>query len=388
MSLVDELRTLGDLEALAAQRTPADVWAYVQGGGEEERSVRRNHRALERWSLVPRLGEDVTQIDLRTRILDREVRAPFFPSALAYQGLLHPDGELATARAAAHAGLLAMFSTLSTRSLEEIAASAPGPRWFQLYLQPEWEASRALIARAERAGYAAIVLTADVPVLAVRDRQVHGGGIAIDQSPPLGNGPAVVSPGRRPGFDGQCYRFRGEPATIWAALDRITTATTLPVVVKGVLSADDARQAVEHGARGVIVSNHGGRQLDLTPAPLDVLPEVVAAVGPDAEVYVDGGFRRGSDLLVALALGARAVGVGRPLAWALAVGGEAGVTRWIELLATELVMDLALVGRRSVSEVDARAVRPALDPEATAGTAERRSASAARTLAGATARKI
>lgn len=250
-----------------------------------------------------------------------------------------------------------MFGTLSSRSLEEIAATAPAPRWFQLYLQPEFAATRQLVARAERAGFGAIVVTADVPVLAVRDRQVQGGGLALDQPPPLGNGPDVVPPARRPGFDGQVYRFRGEAATTWAVLDELATATSLPILVKGVLSAADAHRAVDHGARGIIVSNHGGRQLDLTPAPLEVLPEIVAAVAGRAEVFVDGGFRRGSDLLVALALGARAVGVGRPVAWALSVGGEAGVARWIELLATELAMDLAMLGRRSTRELDRALLR-------------------------------
>lgn len=358
MSLVDELRTLGDLEPLAEKRTPADVWAYVQGGGEEERSVRRNRAALERWALVPRLWEDVTQVDLRTRVLGQAVRAPFYPTALAYQGLIHPDGELATARASAHAGLLSMYSTLSTRSLEEIAAVPRAPRWFQLYPQPEPEHNRQLVERAEKAGFDAIVITADVPVLAVRDRQVQGGGLAIEQPPPLGNGPGVVTPARRPGFDGQLYRFRSEAATTWSILDHVAATTGLPVLVKGVLSAADAERAVAHGAKGIIVSNHGGRQLDLTPAPIEVLPEIVTAVGGRAEVFVDGGFRRGSDLLVALALGARAVGVGRPLAWALAVGGEAGVARWIELLATELAMDLALLGRRSLAELDGSVLRP------------------------------
>lgn len=357
MTLDDELRTLGDLEALAQGRAPPDVWAYVQGGSEDERTVRRNRAALERWALVPRVLEDVSQVDLRTELLGRPVRAPFYPSALAYQGVIHPDGELATARAAARAGVLAIFSTLSTRSLEEIAAAAVGPRWFQLYLQPEFERTRQLVVRAERAGFAAIVITADVPVLAVRDRQVAGGGLAIDRPPPIGNGPEFTTPARRPGFDGQRYRFRGEAATTWAILDQLATVTSLPLVVKGVLSAADAQRAVEHGARAVVVSNHGGRQLDLAPAALDVLPEVAAAVGARAEVYVDGGFRRGSDVLVARALGARAVGIGRPLAWALAAGGEAGVARWLELLSTELAMDLAMLGRRSLDELDRTAVR-------------------------------
>ena len=357
MTLDDDVRTLGELEAVAERRAPADVWAYVQGGAEEERTLRRNRAAFDRWALVPRVLEDVSQVDLRAELLGEAVRAPFYPSAVAYQGLLHPDGELATARAAARAGVLAMFSTLSTRSLEEIGSAGVGPRWFQLYLQPEFALTQRLVTRAERAGFRAVVITADVPVLAVRDRQVAGGGLAIDHPPSIGNGAEFVTPARRPGFDGQRYRFRGEAATTWAILDQLSAVTSLPLVVKGVLSAADARQAVEHGARAVIVSNHGGRQLDLAPAALDVLPEVVAAVGARAEVYVDGGFRRGSDVLVARALGARAVGMGRPLAWALAAGGEAGVARWLDLLATELAMDLALLGRRSMDEVDRQSLR-------------------------------
>jgi 4-hydroxymandelate oxidase len=295
---------------------------------------------------------DVTEIDPSTSVLGTPVSAPFFVCPTAYQGSIHPDGEPGMARAASAAGILAAFSTLSSTSMEEIAAASPaGPRWFQLYVQPEWSSSARLVQRAERAGFSAIVLTVDLPVLANRDRQAHG-GFALAQWPPLGNGADTYGPPRGFGARGPVFTLPATAANTWEVLDRLRELTHLPIVVKGIMDPDDARRAVENGARGLVVSNHGGRQLDGAPASLDALSEIVAAVGSSAEVYLDGGVRRGSDIVMALALGARAVGLGRPFLWGLGVGGESGVARVISLLKVDLATSMALTGRRTIPEID------------------------------------
>lgn len=345
--------TLGQLESVARQKVGPRVWGYIQGGAGDERTLEANRRAFLRRSLLPRAFVDVSRIDLGTHVLGHSLSAPFYVAPTAYQGLVHPGGECAMARAASSEGILAMFSTLSSSSIEEIAACAPkGPRWFQLYLQPDSSLTLNLVGRAESSGCTALVLTADVPVLGVRDRQLES-GFALDETIPLGNGPGVVPPPRGPsvGPEGR-YVLRNDAADGWDVLDWLRAHTNLPIVVKGLLTASDARLAVDHGARAVIVSNHGGRQLDGAPAALDALPEVVREVEGDAEVYFDSGVRRGADVLIALALGARAVGLGRPALWALAAGGEAGVARLLALLKVELANEMAQCGRRSISEVD------------------------------------
>ena len=248
--------------------------------------------------------------------------------------------------------MLTVVSTLSTFSLEAIAAAAPtGARWFQLYLQPEFEGNMRLIERAEKSGYRAIVLTVDTPVLGNRDRQARG-GVAIDTPVPVGNGPNVVSPARAPVPDGEHYTLGPETAATWQMLDRLRARSSLPFVVKGILTGGDARQAVDHGARAVVVSNHGARQLDGAPAALDALEEVVGAVGAKVEVYFDSGVRRGSDIVMALALGATGVGIGRPVLWALAAGGASGVSRLFSLLKVDLATVMAVTGRTSVPAID------------------------------------
>jgi 4-hydroxymandelate oxidase len=350
--------SLADLEEAASQKIPLALWNYVQGGAGEETSLRDNHAAFLRRTLRSRVLVDITEIDPTTTILGAPVNAPFFVCPTAYHGSIHPAAEMGTARAASAAGILAAFSTLSTASLEQIAAAAPaGPRWFQLYLQPEFSASRRLVERAERAGYSAIVLTVDLPVLAHRDRQAHG-GFALTAWPPLGNGADIVGPPRGFELRGRAFTLRSDAGVGWKILDQLREVTDLPIVVKGVMTQDDARLAVEHGARGVVVSNHGGRQLDGAPASLDALPEVVGAIGARAEVYLDGGVRRGRDIVMALGLGARAVGLGRPILWGLGVGGERGVARVLSLLMADLLTTMALTGRRRISEVDATVLGP------------------------------
>ncbi len=342
--------TLSDLETVASKMILGPAFAYVQGGAGEELTMKANREAFRRKTLRPRVLVNVETLDLSTSLLQEKVSAPFYVSPTSYQGLLHPDAELATARAAMAANVLAVFSTISSRSLEEIAQAAPnGPKWFQLYLQPDFTTTQRLLERAEKAGYTALVLTVDAPVFGNRDQTILG-GFNIG-SIPLGNGKDVFPPSR-PVPQGAEYRNRKEASATWEILDQLRKTTRLPILVKGILTGEDAQQAVDHGATGIIVSNHGGRQLDQAPASLDALPEVVGAVGQDAEVYLDGGIRRGSDVLIALALGAKAVGLGRLVLWGLAAGGEAGVTRMLALLKEDLATTMALTGRRTLREVD------------------------------------
>ncbi len=342
--------TLSDIETAASRVVVGPAWAYVQGGAGEEMTMRANREAFQKRILRPRVLANVETIDLNTSLLGEKVTAPFYISPTAYQGLLHSDAELATAQAASSAGILGVFSKISSRSLEDIAMAAPkGPPWSQSYLQTAATTTKTLVRREEKAGYTAIVLTVDAPVFGNRDQTVLG-GFNIG-SIPLGNGPDVYPPSR-PTPEGQIYKIRKEASATWDSLDWLHDSTNLPILVKGILTAEDARLAVDHDARGVIVSNHGGRQLDQAPASLNALPEIVEEVGPEAEVYLDGGIRRGSDILIALATGAKAVGLGRLVLWALASGGEAGVAKMITLLQEDLATTMALTGRRTVSEID------------------------------------
>jgi 4-hydroxymandelate oxidase len=354
--------TLGDLEEAAERAVEPGIWGYIQGGAGAERAVRASEAAFERWSLVPDALHGVRSVDLRTTLLGTEVAAPFFVAPTAYHGEVHRDAERGTAAAAAAVGVLGVYSTLSSNSLEEIArAAGDGPRWFQLYLQPTVERSIELVHRAEAAGYSAIVVTVDTPVLGSRDRQERT-GFALRDSVSIGNGPEVRSPARGPTWDGGPYALAAGGDVSWEALAAVRAATKLPLVVKGVLRPELARRAVDAGARAVVVSNHGGRQLDLAVPPLEALPAVVAAVGESAEVYVDGGVRRGSDVVLALALGARAVGIGRPVLWALAAGGRAGVEQYLRLFGTEVANSFLLVGRARPVEVDRSVIAPAGTP--------------------------
>jgi 4-hydroxymandelate oxidase len=344
--------TLSDLEEAASRNTDKSAWAYIQGGAGEEWTMKANREAFHLRTLRPRVLVDVESLEFGTTILGTKVSAPFYVSPTASHGLVNPDAEAATARAASSANILAGFSTLSSISLEDIALAAPvGPRWFQLYLQPEFSQTKNLVERAEKANYKAGITTVDMPVVGTRDRETQAGS-PLASSITLGNGREVVRPLRNPRVDGDHAHIRKEASNTWEIIDSLQEATRLPLVLKGILTREDARRAVDHGAKGIVVSNHGGRQLDAAPASLDALPEVVEEVGSEVEVYFDGGIRRGSDIVTALALGARAVGLGRLVLWALAAGGEAGVSKLLSLLKTELATVMALTGRRTLSEID------------------------------------
>jgi len=287
---------------------------------------------------------------------------PILVAPTAFHGLVHPDGETGTARGAAAAGTIMVVSAIATRTIEEIAAAVAAPRWFQLYVWKDREVTAELVKRAARAGYRAICLTVDTPLLGRREKDERNSFTL-----PPGIGIANVRPA---GLDGMPDSEHGsafakyvkemlDPAVTWRDLVWLRSLTSLPIVVKGIMTMEDAKIAVEHGVEGIVVSNHGGRQLDSTPATLDVLPEIVEAVRGRAEVFMDGGIRRGTDVLKALALGARAVLVGRSPLWGLALGGAEGVHAVLEHLRREFALAMALSGRSSLGQIDRSMVQRA-----------------------------
>jgi 4-hydroxymandelate oxidase len=349
-----DAQTLADFATIAQERMHPASYDYVAGGAWDEVSLAEAEAAWRRYRLRPRVLVDVSRVDPSTTLLGMPAAYPAATAPMAVHGLAHPDAELATARAAAGAGVPFTLSTMSSRSIEEVAEATPdGTNWFQLYVQARPERSRRLVARAEAAGFRAIVLTVDLPILGyrVRDRR-HGWELGV----PLGNfqtrGVPGQGPSHRPSATGydvlEAHRNR---SLVWDDIAEIRGWSSLPLVLKGILTAEDARLAVEHGADALVVSNHGARQLDRVPAPIDVLAEVVAAVGGRAEVWVDGGVRSGLDIAIALALGARGTLVGRPLLWALASGGRAGVERALAILREEFEIALALLGTPTPADI-------------------------------------
>ncbi len=332
---------LGDFEAPARERLHPVGWAYTAGGAEDEHTLRDNRAVWDGYRLRPRVLVDVANLDLSTTLLGRRVALPVGIAPAALHALSHPDAELATARACASAGALNVVSTMSSRTMEAIAAAAPdGARWFQLYVQPDSGLTRELVDRAVAAGYEALVITVDLPVLGYRDEVLRHH---------FDPGPGAYANLERRGTWSHGSELDGAldarlVELTWDSLAEIRSWSSLPLVLKGILTGEDARLAVEHGADAVWVSNHGGRQLDRSPAGVDVLEEVVESVNDRAEVYLDGGVRRGSEVLIALALGARAVFTSRPFLWALACAGQPGVERAFAILREETERALSLVG--------------------------------------------
>jgi len=331
---VEALLNVGEFLAAAAAKVEPAVWCYFEGGAEDEVTLRENVAAFGRWQLRPRMLVDVGEISLETTLLGAAVSMPLGIAPFALQRLLDPEAERATTRAAAAAGALATVPTLTSYRHGELQAAADGPRWLQLYVQLDRAQTLDHLAEAKEAGYGAVVLTVDLPLVGRREQDLRL-GFAIPPEIPLHYGTLVDV----------------DPTLTWRDLEWIRAATDLPLVLKGIVTREDAVLAVEHGVDGIWVSNHGGRQLDGVAASIDALPEVVEASDGRTEVYVDGGFRRGTDVVKALALGARAAFAGRPVAAGLAVGGEAGVSRVLELLRDEIRLALGLLGCTSPEQV-------------------------------------
>jgi isopentenyl diphosphate isomerase/L-lactate dehydrogenase-like FMN-dependent dehydrogenase len=326
--------SLLDFERPARAAMDPGAHGYAAGGSWDELSLAENVGAWRRRTLRPRVLVDVTSVSTATTLLGAPAAQPVAIAPMAVQGLAHPDGETATVRAAAAAGVPFILSSVSTRPLEEVARAAPAAtRWFQLYVEADAGYTRRLVERAAAAGYGAIVLTVDLPVGGYRERDLRS-GFELPRTDP--DAPPDGPPAR----------------LTWADLDTIRSwAPELPLVLKGIMTGEDALLAVEHGADGIVVSNHGARQLDRVAAPVDVLEEVAAAVAGRTEIWVDGGVRRGLDVALALALGARGVLLGRPALWALAAAGQAGVERALAILRAELEIALTLLGAPSPGAV-------------------------------------
>jgi 4-hydroxymandelate oxidase len=356
-----EAINLFELETKARELLPQTAYDYHAGGANDEITLRENRAAYERIALLPHMLVDVSERHMDTTALGEPVSMPILIAPTAFQGLAHPKGEVATVKAAGAAKTLMTLSTLSTFSIEEVMGVATGPVWFQLYVFKDRSISASLVKRAEVAGCKAIVLTVDAPLLGRRERDVRNqfkmpdaflaknllsGGV---QEFPAG----IAGSGLVPRIASLVDTSLG-----WKDIEWLAGTTKLPVLVKGILRSDDALLAVKHGASGIIVSNHGARQLDTTPATISVLPEIVEIVGNKVEVYVDGGIRRGTDVLKAIACGARAVFIGRPVLWGLASGAEAGVRYVLEMLRQEFDLAMALSGCPTLSSITRDLIRP------------------------------
>ncbi len=345
---------LFEYEELARQSLPQMAYDYYASGADDEVSLRENRQAWERIALYFRVLRDIDRRSLATTVLGHEIAMPILAAPTAFHKLAHPEGELASVRAVGRHGTILMLSTLSTCPLEEVAAAATGPVFFQLYVYRDRGATRALVERAEAAGCQALVLTVDAQLWGRRERDVRNrfrlppglkvknlSGSQLDDLPEdvLGSGLSAY------------VRSLFDPCLSWKDIEWLASITRLPVVLKGIVHPEDGRIAAESGPAALIVSNHGGRQVDTSPATIEALPRVVDAVKGKVEVLVDGGIRRGTDVIKALARGARAVAVGRPVLWGLAVGGEEGVYHALDLLRSELDLNMGLCGCRTPAEI-------------------------------------
>jgi isopentenyl diphosphate isomerase/L-lactate dehydrogenase-like FMN-dependent dehydrogenase len=371
-----------DIRQAAWQRLPKVVFDYLDGGAEIETTLRENTRAFSDIQFLPRQAVAFDQCDLRTRVLGQEISLPVMLAPVGYSRLMHPTGEAAAAGAAGSAGTGYILSTISGFAMEDVKAATSGPAWYQLYLLGGREAAECAIERARKCGYSALVITIDTPVAGMRERDPRNGMKELLGTNPFKKLPYLPELLRHPGWvtsfllDGGVPHLKNvvlpgkgpmpltdvasalsQAVVTWNDLTWIRKTWDGPIVVKGVLTADDALRAIDHGAAAIVVSNHGGRQLDGVDATIRALPQIVAAVNRQIEVLVDGGIRRGSDVVKALCLGAEAVLIGRAYAYGLAVAGRAGVVRAIEIIRSDIERTLRLLGCDSVKDLNASFVR-------------------------------
>jgi len=345
---------LAEYEALARERLSPLAWDYYSSGAMDEITLRDNREAFDRIAIRYHVLAGTAERDHSVRILGREHDWPVLIAPTAFARLAHADGEIGIARAAASEGVTQILSTLSTTSIEDVASAVPeGNRWFQLYVFRDRGLTAELVRRAEAAGYEAIVVTVDAPLLGRRERDARN-RFTLPEGLTAANLAGPLAQIGSDGTDSGLFQFFAsvlDPGLTWDDIQWLVSLTRLPVVVKGVVRGDDAERAVERGVAAVIVSNHGGRQLDTAISSIDALPEVAEAVDGRAAVLMDGGIRRGTDIVKALALGANAVLIGRPVLWGLAAGGEAGVQHMLGLLHAELDLAMALCGASNVGEL-------------------------------------
>ncbi len=356
-----EIINLVELEALARARLPVSVFDYYASGADDEVTLRANRAAFERLAVHHRVLVDVSRRTTATTVLGHPVTSPILVAPTAFHGMACAEGELATARAASAAGTIMTLSSLSNTNVEEVAKASTTPLFFQLYVYRDRGATTALVRRVEAAGAKALVLTVDAPLLGRRERDVRNRfalpkGLFVRNMLAAGYGEVATE---QPDSGLAAY-FASliDSSLSWTDIDWLRQLTRLPVVVKGIVRADDARRARDHGASAIVVSNHGGRQLDGSPATIDVLPRVADAVGDSVEIWLDGGVRRGTDVLKAIALGARAVLIGRPVLWGLALGGEQGARSVIDALQREFDVAMALSGCPSVAAITGDLIHP------------------------------
>ena len=342
---VEAILSLPEFEEQARRCMSSMAYAYVASGAADEHTLRWNRDAYDRIQLRPRVLRDVAHVDTTLTLLGRPHAFPILLAPVAYHRGIHPDGEIATAKGAGAAGATWVVSTATTTPLEDIARVATAPIWFQLYVQPDRALTQDIVQRAESVGCQALCLTVDTPTLGARNRQARArfalpAGVTTPYMTEFGAGGRAITD-----------MHRGVAVT-WKDVEWLRSISTLPILLKGILDPDDADRSVDVGASGIVVSNHGGRNLDTTPATIDALPEVVERVQGRIPVLVDGGIRRGTDVVKAIALGATAVLIGRPYCYGLAVAGAAGVQRVVEILRVELEMAMQLMGRRTLAEID------------------------------------
>ncbi|XP_005357146.1 hydroxyacid oxidase 2 isoform X1 [Microtus ochrogaster] len=344
---------LADFKAHAREQLAKSSWDFIEGAADGGITYEDNIAAFRRIRLRPRYLRDVSMVDTRTTIQGQEIQAPICISPTAFHSIAWPDGERSTARAAQEANICYVTSTYASCPLEDIVAAAPrGLRWFQLYVQSDWELNKQLIRRVEALGFKALVITVDVPVGAKRRQDIRNqlnlvaNLMRMDLRSPEERSSTLPAPTSLP-----------STSFCWNDLSSIQSITRLPIILKGILTKEDAELAVKHNVQGIIVSNHGGRQLDEVPASIDALTEVVAAVKGRVEVYMDGGVRTGNDVLKALALGAKCIFLGRPILWGLTYKGEHGVREVLNILKAEFHTSMALSGCRSVAEISPDLIR-------------------------------
>ncbi|WP_226655164.1 alpha-hydroxy-acid oxidizing protein [Guptibacillus hwajinpoensis] len=344
------------LEELAKQKMAKEVFDYVQSGAGAEETLRANRQAFEQWKIVPRFLKDVSKLSTKVKVNGTEFDAPILLAPIGMQGIVHNEGELATARAAAKENLPFVASTVSSYSMEEVAAESSGDKWFQLYYPDDPDLLKSLVGRAERAGFSAIVVTVDTGMLGYRERDRSNGysPFLLGKGGANYKGDSVFSErmNRSSSFLEEMKKVFYKPSLCWQDITYLRSITTLPIYLKGILSAEDARTAADSGIQGIVVSNHGGRQLDGCLASLDALSSIKKEVGDELTILFDSGIRRGSDIVKALALGADAVFVGRPYLYGLATDGESGVQSVLKQLKEDLFISLSLAGVASIKELD------------------------------------
>jgi 4-hydroxymandelate oxidase len=346
-----------DYERIAEETLDEAAFGYFAGGAGDEHAVRGNVEAFDHWRLRPRVLVDVGEVTANTTVLGAELSMPIIAAPVAYQRMAHPEGEVAAARAAAAAGTIMCLSSFTTSTPADVAeAASDAPQWFQLYWHPDRGVTKQMLDQARESGFSAVVLMVDLPVLGPRERDLRTG---FELHPDYRMEVYASALGDLGVLTPAMAAQNVDPSLTWRDLEWLHENVGLPVIAKGILTAEDAVLAADHGCDAVVVSNHGGRQLDRAVASLDALPEVAEAVGDRVEVLMDGGIRRGTDVAIALALGARAVLVGRPVIWGLAARGADGVQHVLELLRDELLVALALLGCASPDDVGRAHVAPA-----------------------------